>query len=219
MPFEANISLNKIASSISHTLGDSENFYLKEKIKFEAIQFRNLLLRRDLERNFITRNFIQYICDDLICVDLSTCCDSKSYDTALRTKNVMPIPLRTKDYDSFYFVGDISKKNAFKEVSFDNIDLMAERRFTKNKTLFIYSEYVYIINPPTDDFNKLGIGSVWENPQQLAGFSNCDGVNCYTDDDTFPMGGDQYPALEEYLLKTIGNFKYDDDKQIKINED
>ena len=218
MPFEANISLNKIAYSVAHTLGDVENFYLREKIKFEAIQFRALLIRRDLERNFITRNFIQYICLKLECKDLSDCCEDLSYENGLRTLEQIPTPLRTKDFDSFYYVGTNSKKSAFKETTFDNLELMEHRRFTSRKPLYVYDNYVWIFNPPTKDFDTITIGAIFEDPRQLADIKNCGEEPCYTDDSIFPMGADQYPALEEYLLNLFRNQRPVEDKQIKIND-
>ena len=219
MAFEANISLNRISDSIMNTLGiDINNYEIKEKIKFEAIQFRALLLRRDLERNPITRNFLQWICLELECKDLSDCCEVKSFKTALRTKEKIPVPLRTKDYDSFYYVGDINKMKAFKETTFDNVQLMKHRRFTSTEPLFVYDNYVWIFNEPTPNYKYLTIGSIFEDPRQLAELKNCDGSNCYTDDDYFPIGADQYPTLEEYLIKLFSGKNLTENKEIKIND-
>lgn len=218
MAFEANISLNKIGYSVLSTLGiDINNYEILEKIKFEAIQFRALLLRRDLEKNPITRNFLQWICLELVCTDLSDCCSVKSFITALRTVDKLPIPLRTKDYDSFYYVGNINKMIPFKETTFDNINLMQFRRFTSANPLFVYDSYVYIFNPPTPNYKNITIGSIFEDPRQLAQLKNCDGTDCYTDDDYFPIGADQYPTLEEYLIKLFSGKNISENKEIKIN--
>lgn len=223
MAFEANISLNRIAYSVMGTLKiDINNYEKREQIKFEAVQFRALMLRRDLQRNPITRNFLQYICLDLECVDLSECCDISSYTKVLRTTQQIPIPLRTKDFDSFYFVGEIDKgvsDFAFKETSFDNIRLMKFRKFTSTKPLFVYDKYVYLFNPPTQDLKYINIGSIFEDPRQLIGLNSCNGNSCYTDDDYFPIGADQYPAMEEYLIKIISGKSLGGDTQVKINQD
>lgn len=220
---EANISLNKVAESVAHTLGLPYDIFLQEKIKFSAIQYRALLIRRDLERNFITRNFLQSLsCLELICVDSAECCNVNTYEKILRTKEQIPVPLRTKDYDSFHSVStiDIQKRKSFIETTFENLKYRRELKFTSTEPCYVYhNNYVYIFDKPTPNFKYIDIDSVFEDPRQVGNLSDCNGKNCYSDDDIFPMGADQYPALEAYLLETYGKSQRKvDNEEVTINE-
>ncbi len=218
MAFEAGISLNKIAFDIADQLGNVEDFGLRERIKFKALQYRATILRRDLERNFLSKQFLQWLCLPLKCVPLSDCCDIQSEENVLRTVDKLPIPLRTKDIQSFYFVGEINKLTAFPETDFSTINLLKYRRFTASKPVFVYDgEYIYLFNPPTDEFSNIAIGSVFEYPEQAA-LLGCDGNKCYTDDDPFPIGADQYVVIEAMLLESFRNQRPTESEEVNINE-
>ncbi len=216
---ETGITLNKIAYSVSHTLGMADDYFLREKIKFDAVGLRALFARRDLAQNGLSKDLLQAIgCIPLICVDAAECCNIKSFTTVLRTDRKIPKPLRTKDSDSFYYVGNIDKMHSFDETTFDMVEFTSENRFTSKTTKYIYlNEYLYIINPPSPTFKWLGVVSVWSDPRQLNGFTDCQ-TECFTDDSEFPMPMDWLPDMTQNLIKLYSNQRPTEDKEVRIND-
>lgn len=221
MSFEPNISLAKIMASVSHTLGSPYDDYLKQKIKFLAINFRAKLFRQDAAKNSLSKAYLVSLnCIPLQCVDIGECCGGdKAFENTLRTIDKIPKPLRTKDNESFYYVGQINKMSAFTETTFPDYKNTQYLRFTGKHTRYVYlDDYIYILNPPTKDFDTITVIDLFEDVTQALQLKNCDGNYCYTDDDPFPIGGDMYEALETYLLTTLGNSKPNDNKEIKVSD-
>lgn len=215
---EAGITLNKIAYSVSHTLGIQYDQYLLEKIKFDAVGIRAMLLRRDLERNGISREFLQSLgCVPLVCADPKECCDLPSENEMLRTDRKVPKPARTKDSDSFYYVGTVDKRKAFYELPFEMMDFIDGNKYTKNMTYYVYmNEYIYIINPPTDTFKYINITSVFADPRAVKDFNDCEN-DCYNDDSPFPLSEDLLPLLMNELLRMYSVQRPAEDKEVKVN--
>lgn len=215
---EVDISLNKIAYSIAYSLGKETDFYLREKIKFDAVGIAAMLIRRDLERNPISREMLVSLgCIPLVCVDAGECCDVKTYTNVLRTDRKIPKPIRTKDSDSFYFVGLPDKTKAFMEIPFDLIDYTSEDRYTKDVTKYAYvNQYIYIYNPPSTTFKYINVTSIFADPRQVADFNDCEGA-CYTDDSPFPLSQDLLPLLEAELLRIYAANRPIEDKEVRIN--
>ncbi len=218
MAFEPNITLNKIAYSISHTLGLQYNTYLIEKIKFDAIGIRAMLTRRDMERNGISRQFLQSLgCIPLVCADLIECCNLSVNKDTLRTDRKIPAPLRTKDSDSFYYVGYVDKSKPFAELAFEDVGYLEGNRYTSKSTYYVYmNQYIYIINPPTDTFKYINVTSIFGDPRQVSDFDVCEG-DCYNDDSPFPMSEDLLPLLERELLNMYAVSRPVEDGEVRIN--
>lgn len=216
---EANITLAKIAYNVSHTLGILYDEYLLEKIKMDAIAMRALLIRRDLDRNGISREFLQSLgCIPLVCADPKECCDLPAEYELLRTDRKVPKPARTKDSDSFYFVGTVDNRKSFYEIPFELTGFINANKYTKNLTHYYYkSDYVYIINPPSDTFKYINITSIFADPRQIVDFQSCQG-DCYTDDSAFPLSEDLLPLLTSELIKQYSAYQRPvEDKEVKIN--
>ena len=220
MAFEANITLNKIAASVAHTLGSPYDDYLGQKIKFLAINFRATLLRRALAKGDISRPFLTSVCLPVTCVDVADCCGGKkALKTALRTVDKVPKPLRTKNIETFYYVGNIDKMTFYGETTFTDFINQSHLRFTSQEPRYVYlDDYIYVLNPPTEQLDVILVIDAWEDPTQIEKFKDCDGKQCYSDDDPFPIGGDMYEALETYLITTLRSGIPTEDKEIKIND-
>lgn len=215
------ITLNKIGYGIASKLGRVLDYSLREEIKFSAIGIRALLIRRDLDRNGLSKEFLQSLgCIPLVCVDTAECCDLgiKSYDKVFRTDRKVPKPARTKDSDSFYYVGTINKRVSFGETTFDMLDFITQNRYTSKRTYYIYlNEYIYIVNPPTQTFKYINVESVFADPTVVYSFADCSGVSCKSDDDVFPMPEDMYPILEQELIKLYSIERPSIDPEVRIN--
>lgn len=218
---ENNITLEKIAYSIAHTMGNPYERFFVEKIKFLVSNYRATLLRQDLAKNSISKSILLSLtCLPVQCVDVAECCGgNKSFTNALRTVDKIPKPLRTKDNDSYYYVGGIDKMSPYNETTF--IDYLNTKylRFTSTITRYaLLDDYIYILNPPSDLLKKITIIDPFEDITQVLSIKNCDGVNCYTDDDIFPIPADMVGTLEDMVLNHLRNQPINDDKEIKVNK-
>lgn len=215
---ETGITLNKIAYSVAHTLGMQDDYQLREKIKFDAVGYRALFARRDMVQNGLAKELLQPGgCVSLICVDAAECCNVKSFTTVLRTDKKIPKPLRTKDSDSFFYVGTVDKLTAFDEITFDMFDFTLSNKYTSKTPKYVYlNGYIYIFNPPTPTFNIISLVSVWADPRQLNEF-NCAEEECYTDDSEFPMPQDWLPDMTKSLLDLYARQRPGEDKEVRIN--
>ena len=219
MAVEANISLNRIAYNVSHTLGILYDTYLLEKIKMDAIGMRALLIRRDLERNNISREFLQSLgCIPLVCADPKECCELPPEYELLRTDRKVPKPARTKDSGSFYYVGTVDNRKEFYEIPFELTAFIDANKYTKHLPHYYYkNDYVYVINPPSDTFKYINITSIFADPRQVADYyQNCQG-DCYTDDSPFPLAEDLLPLLTSELVRQYSAQRPVEDKETKIN--
>jgi len=216
---EANISLNKLAYNFALVRNRQYDNYFIEKVKMDCIGVRAMLIRRDLERNGISREFLQSLgCIPLVCADPKECCVGLPAEyELLRTDRKVPKPARTKDSDSFYFVGTVDKRKSFYEIPFELYDFVGYNKYTGNLTYYIYmNDYVYIVNPPTDTFKWLNITSVFADPRQIADFQTCEG-DCYSDDDPFPLSEDLLPLLMAELLRMYSQDLPTEDKEVRVN--
>jgi len=216
---EPNISLNRIAYSAAYTLGRQYDNYLLEKLKFEAVGIAAMLIRRDFERNGVSREFLLSLgCIPLVCADPKECCVGLPAEyELLRTDRKIPKPARTKDSDSFYYVGTVDKRKSFYEVPFEIYDFVGQNKYTSRSTYYIYmNDYVYILNPPSDTFKWINITSVFADPRQIADFVTCSG-DCYSDDSPFPLSEDLLPLLMTELLRLNSVDQPVEDKEVRIN--
>ena len=213
------ISLNEIGYSVAHSLGAPNDFFLREKIKLSAIGLRATLIRQDLTRNTLSKMFLQTVGPlKLICVDASDCPSVIPSGTKLlRTELKIPSPVRTKDNTTFYYVGTPDKLNGFQETTIDGLWMDSSNRFTSKDTKFYYLEgYIYVVNPPTDDFSYITVVSAFADPRELSTYK-CEGTPCYSDDSPFPLEMDMWSQMENLLIRTYTNKPKDE--EVRINSD
>lgn len=216
-------TLNQIAYSLAHTLGMVNDHVLREKIKFSALNLRAMYIRQDLATNPLSKNYLQslgavsIICSDIAseCLDVSV--GIKANYPVYRTKDKLPLPVRTKGADSFYSVTTLDKQTIFQEVEPQLIGIMAHTKYISSQPSYFYlNDFIYMVNIPNKNLKYINVTGVWEDPSKLPPICNGTG-DCYSDDLEFPIPIDMLPRLERELLSLYANQKPAEDEEVRIN--
>ena len=59
-------------------------------------------------------------------------------------------------------------------------------------------DYLYILNNKGADY--VNVRGIFENPEEAAKFTDCNGLPCYTDDTPFPMPMDMVQAITQGMM-------------------
>ena len=179
-----------------------------EQIKFWIKNQRSLWLRNEFNKNrTIASNLIQTVCADLESVDASDCCDVDLDCPILRTKNKIPKTIELHHKEALLRVGPVNKKRkAFSFVDYLQVPWVGSGRFTSQSVYtFLHDGYLYVYskNPAFDSMKALSFRGVFEDPEEVANFKDCDtGEPCYSDDEEFPIMSWMIPAMKESILKS-----------------
>jgi hypothetical protein len=220
-------SLNEIAYFIAARLGKESDFKTLQEIKAAIKINRALILRRDVERNSDNPSYVQHFYTKLIEVNEYDNCLVQGECTILRTENKIPRPVRLKDHSPFKYVGIAGFENPFTYLDMNKLTHIKYRTYTSNKIYYSYNnEYIYILKtdtPETDLLEYLLIQGVFTNPEEAV--TNCiDSINCFSDDDPFPLPEDLIPdiintILQGFMIDLQNPRVMTKENEIKINED
>jgi len=178
-----------------------------EQIKFWIKNQRSLWLRNEFNKNrTIATDLIQTLCADLEEVDASDCCNIDLDCPILRTKKKIPKTIELHHKEAILRVGPVNKKRrAFSYVDYLEVPWVGSGRFT-SKMIYAFMHdgymYVYSKNPVYDSMKSLSLRGVFEDPEDVAVFRDCDDVPCYSDDQEFPIMSWMVPAMKESILKS-----------------
>lgn len=75
--------------------------------------------------------------------------------------------------------------------------LQADKFTGKNTKAYMLEDFLYIINSDADFVNLRGI---FEDPEEVSRFSDCNNAPCYTDDSPFPMPMDMVQAITSGMI-------------------
>jgi hypothetical protein len=174
----------------------SDDFEIDDRqIKFWIKGKRAMYLRNLMDKNRdVEQIFIQDLgCVELELVDRAECCTVEADCDILRTAQELPVPIMPRNGDAFTRVGPIDKiKKAYNLVNFSASPYIANGRFNKKESFAWYrNNRIYLKSNFNKVFGKgikyINIQGVFEDPEAVRVFNQCDGSPCYTDDSDFPM--------------------------------
>lgn len=145
-------------------------------------------------------------CVYLVCVDRSECDSigiySKEYIS--RTENKIPIPLDTEKMGQM-----ITRVSTIygEPIEFTSETISVYSKYkkygSKLRRAFIRNEYLYIEN--SKELELVKIDGIFQDPQLVNNFMNCDGTVCYSDDDNYPIPESMISNLVEIVIKKYLN--------------
>ena len=203
-------TLNEIAydliSIVRPQLSDDTDIDIRQ-IKFWIKNQRALWLRNEINKSRqIDADVLQTVCAELECVDASDCCNIDLDCPILRTKQPIPKTIELHHKEAITRVGPVNKKlKPFSYVDYARVPWLDGSRFTKNLVFsFMHEGYLYIYtkNPAYSEMKAISFRGVFEDPELVAAYTDCDDKPCYTDDDEFPMKSWMIPAMKEAILKS-----------------
>ena len=172
-----------------------------DQIKFNIKHYRAMFIRRDFARNgLITRHLEQDLgCINLIRVDASKCCNLPSTCPIYRTEHVIPKTVRFNFREAITYTGDITGLGRIPMVEPYEIAYIPYDKYTANNPkTYMIEDYLYVYNPKGMDV--INIRGIFEDPEEVNKFNNCDEGPCYNEDSPFPMPMDMVSAITAGLV-------------------
>ena len=217
-------TLNQIAENIAYKLGDQFNMTLRESLKDTILNYRAKFIRDDLDRNSLSDiHFVQTLNIQFEEVDLlnefganfeivSAICDDVSIQSkykVLRSKNLIPTPVRTKiaSRNPFVYFGRLEGSKAFTYTRLDMFRYIRLQPYNHHTIYYtVLNNWIYILNSliECDITNSLGIHnamlrSIFEDPREA--YTACSDRNKFMDDRPFPIGRDMLMQITNGILK------------------
>ena len=202
------MTLNEIAYNLLNLIRGGRSHHDEhislDQIKFNIKHYRAVFIRRDFAKNgFNSRHTEQNLgCVDLERVDASQCCNLPS--TCVVYKSVKPIPktIRYNFEEAITYVGDITGTGTIPLVHSNMVQFLPWDKYTKDTyKAYMLDNFLYIYN--ADGLRTVNVRGVFEDPEDVAAFDQCDGGGCYDDSATdFPIPMDMLAMINQGILST-----------------
>ena len=199
------MTLNEIAYNILNAyrggrLNHNEHISL-DQVKFTIKYYRAMFVRRDMARNgFISNGVEQDIkCLELELIDASKCCNLKTECTVYRTKVPLHKFVSLNFNDAITYAGDATGLTSYQIVEPHMIQFLPYDKYTADKKkVYVLDNYLYLYNGDGD--GVINVRGIFEDPEKLGEFLNCDGTACYDDDSEYPLPMDMLQMLTAGIL-------------------
>lgn len=182
-------SLNQLISEISHSLGQPNNYALRQNIRNIIIHERNEKIRRSYSNHgYVDKVLLQRFAVELIIVndgdiELPIAINNK-FKKIKRTKNKVPRPVRLINNLPFNRVSTAGVYNSI-EIPYIQETRAQFRKYVPGlcgSSCYDYiNDYIYlfysnsdnlITNNKVDDVNKIILEAAWEIPHEVAKLNN-----------------------------------------------
>ena len=203
------MTLNEIAYNILNLVRggrSSNNDHISlAQIKFNVQYYRAMFIRRDFTRNgVITRGLEQDLgCLELEKVDASKCCSLPVECAVYKTIKKIPKTVRFSFRDAITHVSDVTGIGTIPVVESHTVQWLPYDKYTKDKyKAYMIEDYMYVYN--ANGLGFINVRGVFEDPQDVAVFDECDGVDgCYNDSiHQFPISLDMLSLINQGLLSS-----------------
>lgn len=190
--------LNQVRGGRSH---HDEHISL-DQIKFNIKHYRAVFIRRDFARSgFNSRHTEQDLgCLELKKVDPSKCCNLPSSCSVYRTIEKIPRTIRYNFEEALTHVGDITGTGTIPIVNSNMVKFLIHDKYTnKNYKAYMIEDYLYIYN--ADGLRYINVRGVFEDPEEVSKFKDCDGSDCYDDNvNNYPIPMDMLEQINKSIL-------------------
>ena len=199
------MTLNEIAYNILNTyrggrLNHGEHISL-DQVKFTVKYYRAMMIRRDMARNgFVSNGVEQDInCLELEVIDASKCCNLKTDCEVYRTVKPLPKFVRLNFNDAITYAGDATGLDSYQIVEPHMVQWLPYDKYTKTKKkVYILDNYLYLYNADGD--GVINIRGIFEDPDKLGQYTNCEGIPCYDDNSEYPLPMDMLQIMTQAIL-------------------
>lgn len=200
------MTLNEIAYNLLNLFrggrSNQDEHISLDQVKFNIKHYRAMFIRRDFAKNgFTSRHIEQDLgCVDVKKVDASKCCKLSSECSVYRTVSKIPKTIRYNFKEAISYVGDLTGIGNIPIVNSNTIQWLPYDKYTKDKIKsYMIGDYVYIYNAEGLEF--INVRGVFEDPEDVARFSDCDGVKCYNDSKSdYPISIDMLSLINQSLI-------------------
>ena len=200
-------------TSLQHIISDIENLAASgqltysfriehEQIAFWIHEIRSMLISQAIQKGQdISDVWVQSIgCVEMKQVSTSECCEDTSNCYVLRSVSKLPLTIETHMDNSIIRVvtasGEIiSKSNPF------STKFQEYSKYTKNTPRwYIKAGYLYVEGVSL--LEKVTVYGLFENPEDLADWVNCEDEECFSWDDAYPVSLKMANDITNIVFKT-----------------
>ena len=196
-----------IEEIVNHNYISDDVSLSKRQIAFWINSQRALLIRQELNKG---RALDPAITQSLNCVELevvsaSDCCIDNSDCMILRTVNTIPKPISTYSRQGITRVGPVNiMSKPYLLVPQAQALYSGNGRFNSEQRFAFYKDgYIYIkLNTLTVSvLKRISITGIFDNPEDVSKFNDCDGNPCFSWDDEYPMSAWMIDYVKDNILK------------------
>jgi hypothetical protein len=171
------------------------------QMEYWAHQFRATFISQAIQkRQDINDAWVQSItCLDLIEVDKSECCEIVTNCKILRTELTIPRTIETNNKNGIVRVvkpnGDSIPQVTPSEARYT----YASKYGSLGAKWYLKNDYVYIIDD--DVLESISVYGLFDNPTDLASYTNCGGSTCYDRNGRYPVTLKMAEQIVDAILK------------------
>jgi hypothetical protein len=209
-------TLNELVYSILNTVRGRTSItelITKELVAYHVRNVRAQLIKQDSNRGYSAD---PYIIQDLGCLDLekvdsAECCNGNSGCTVLRTVKAIPSTIEMHHKQLITRVGPIDKTAMpFDWIDYSRVPFIGLNKFTKDRIKAYQMSnngHIYLITPNllAKGLKKINVQGVFENPEDAALFTNCEGLSCYNEDSPYPIKSWMIPTITKMVIDMFVN--------------
>jgi len=200
------ITLTKIVYDILNTIyggniPDDANIS-ERQVAYWVHQTRALLIRQELSNKLdISDTYVQQFTVDLEEVDTAEDCEIQTNCVLLRSVLKIPTTIRRGGKNTIVSIQSLDEKYSYSESSFFRKRFNAYNKYTgKQERWYLKNNYLYITNNKV--IEKVKLAGVFEDPEELKNFTNCENQECFSWDDSYPISADMASTITDIIFKT-----------------
>ena len=202
------MTLNEIAYNLLNLIrggrSNHDEHISLDQIKFNIKHYRAVFIRRDFAKNGLNSRHSE---QDLGCVhiervDSTQCCNLPSTCIVYRSVKAIPKTIRYNFEEAITYVGDISGTGTIPLVHSNMIQFLPYDKYTKDTyKAYMLNNFLYIYN--AGGLETVNVRGVFEDPEAVSEFDECDGGGCYDDSATdFPIAMDMLALINQGILSS-----------------
>lgn len=125
----------------------------------------------------------------------------------LRTVSKIPVAIELNSNTALTRIGSLDiRERPFQFIDYSRLPYIGKGKFNSKEIFtFLLNGYIYIVtdcnNPLGKVIKYINIRGVFENPEEVASFTNELGVSCYSDDSPYPINKWMIPFMKAEILK------------------
>lgn len=203
-------SLNELAYSILNTIRGRSvitDVITTSQLKYHIKNTRAQLIKQDSNKGYSADSYIVQSlgCVDLILADKSECCNVNIGCTILRTKEPIPSVIELHHDQLWTRIGSVDfTQPAFDFISYERVPYESAGRFNNTVKAFLMNNngFMYFLVPDTKLklMKYANIQGVFEDPEDVSRFNNCNGTSCYSDSTPFPVKAWMANSIEKIVI-------------------
>lgn len=174
--------------------------------------YRAKIVRQDIAKSrVVSGNQVQNLGKvTLIKADKNECCDI--HDCVLRIEKPLPNAIDTDVHPLITYVGLLNGTKSFQRTTYERAIYDQHSKYTgKQPKYYELGNYIYILNPPTNNLKYINIQAVFEDPKAAVKYRTCDceqnEETCYIGYDfKYPLSIDKIDTLVKMIMEAEEKF-------------